>query len=71
MRDFAAAMRAARLRKGISAAALGRRAGLSPNTIWAWERGERIPNLYTIEACADVLGISIDEYIGRTVPEDD
>ena len=71
MRDIAAAMRIARLRADISAAELGRRAGLSPNTIWAWERGERIPNLYTIEACADVLGISIDEYIGRIVPEDD
>ena len=62
------AMRAARKKAGLSLEELAERAGVQKNTIGRVERNEHVGRIDTIELLADVLGISIDEYIGREVP---
>ncbi len=62
------AMRSARLSAGLSLEALAEKAGVQKNTIGRIEREEHIGRIDTIELLADVLGISIDKYIGREVP---
>lgn len=59
-------MRKARNRAKLSAAQLSQISGVPATTIYALERGTaRNGRIDTIELLADVLRISIDEYIGR------
>lgn len=62
------AMRSVRIKAGLSLEELAERAGVQKNTIGRIERNEHIGRIDTIELLADVLCISIDEYIGREVP---
>lgn len=62
------AMRAARKKAGLSLEELAARAGVQRNTVGRAERDEHVGRIDTIELLADVLCISIDEYIGREVP---
>lgn len=61
------ATRAARERAGLSIGELSRKSGVSPTTIGTIESDHSEPKLVTIEILADVLGISIDEYVGHQV----
>jgi len=65
------AMANARLSRNLSVRELADRAGVTANTIWGWERGTALPQLLNAEAVAHALGITIDEYIGSKVPEDE
>ena len=47
--DFGPAIRAARLRAGLTQAEVGRLLGRHWNTIARWERGERTPDVLTQE----------------------
>lgn len=59
------AMRKARKEAGISMKELSFLSGVAYGTVQAMERGERTPSIVIVEACADALGIGIDEYIGK------
>lgn len=63
---FGAFMRWNRERVGISQLELARRSGVKQETLSAWECGVHEPRVSDLEICADVLGLSIDEYIGHT-----
>ena len=60
-------MRAARLAAGYGQGELADAAGIMRNTLGRIERDEHIGRIDTIEMLADVLGISIDEYVGHEV----
>lgn len=64
MKTMAQAMREARLKADISVAELSEMSGVSPNTIWQWEKGRVFPSLITVQAVAHALGMTIDDYIG-------
>lgn len=68
MRQIGEAMREGRRRRGYSAAELADRAGVSRTHLYAAEKNRVYPGILFLCACADVLGISIDDYIGREVP---
>jgi DNA-binding XRE family transcriptional regulator len=42
---------------------------VSPQTIYQWEWGRTEPSLSFLISLADVFGISLDEFAGRTVPK--
>ena len=65
MRTIGEAMLRARRRAGYTVRELAEEAGVGQSTIYRAEGNELYPSLMTVVACADVLGISIDEYIGR------
>lgn len=58
-------MREARRARYITVNKLARQADLSWNALSAYERGLVSPGLRNLWALADVLGISLDEYVGR------
>lgn len=61
MRTFAEKLRAARESAGLSRAELGRRAGLSEDTVCKLERqGGPYPRLDTATLLAHVLGVTLD-----------
>lgn len=61
------AMQLAREAAGYSRRELSLAAGLSKNMVGAYESDRTQPSLYALISLADVLGISIDEYIGHQV----
>lgn len=63
------AMRAARKCAGLSLEQLAEKVGVAVNTIGRMERGDSCGSIDTIEWCAGALGITVDEYIGRTEPK--
>ncbi len=66
MREIGAAMKRARKAKGLRSSELARRAGISIQAVWNYESGTRQwPGLYNLLAMADVLGITLDEFVGR------
>ena len=67
MRTIGDSMRLARRARGISVIELAERAGVSRTSLYQAERGEVFPSIMSIAALADVLEISIDDYIGREV----
>ena len=62
-------MRRARRATGMSILTLSCESGVSYHSISNWERGMTEPTLVHLVNVADILGISIDEYIGRKVKE--
>lgn len=70
MRTIGESMRLARRVRGYSATELSELAGVSRTALYQAERGETFPSILNISALADVLGISIDDYIGRRVRRD-
>ena len=57
----------ARIMKGVSVKEMSEKTGISQMTIRNMENGKNVPSILYAEAMADVLGISIDEYIGHKV----
>jgi transcriptional regulator with XRE-family HTH domain len=64
-------LRQVRERRGLSAREVARQAGISVETLSAWERGRRYPSLQSLEALAPVLRIRVvigpDETFVETV----
>ena len=58
-------MRKARINAGLTVLKLANRAGITHSSISMSEHGRRNPSLGTVILLADVLGISIDEYVGH------
>lgn len=63
------AMRAARKKAGMTQCKLSKISGVTRNNISEYENDHKSPNICTVEALADSLGISIDEYIGHEIKE--
>ena len=62
------AMAKARRARGLSQMKLSIRSGITQNSIVNYERDRVAPGIMNLMTLADVLCISIDEYIGRTPP---
>lgn len=60
MKTFAEILRETRIKRGIKQYQLADMVGVGNNTIWNYERGESVPNLYTAADIAKALGVSID-----------
>lgn len=58
-----------RKKRGISRSTLARLAGLSVSTINRWESGSRGPQVNTLKAVADVMGLTMSDLID--VPRDE
>ena len=65
--DHAAAMRVARERAGLTVKELTEKAHLGENTLGNWENGRCLPRIDSAVLVADVLGISVADYIGHKV----
>lgn len=65
------AMYETRRKKGYSVKELSEKAGVSEGTIYHSEKDKTYPGVLTLVALADVLGVSVDEYIGREQREDE
>lgn len=51
--------------RGMSARDLAEAAGVSLTTVYHSENDRTYPGILTLTACADALGVSLDEYVGR------
>lgn len=60
---FASAITRWRKRLNMSAAEFGKFVGTSDNTIYNYEKGHSMPQLYTAMLIAERLGVSIDEFL--------
>lgn len=60
-------MRAARKKAGMTQCKLSKISGVTRSNISEYENDYKSPNICTVEALADSLGIGIDEYIGHEV----
>lgn len=67
-------LRTLREARGLSLAALSRRAGISKPSIWAWETGKTVPRVRSIEALARALCVDAadiwgnDAAVGQVLP---
>lgn len=61
------AMRKAREAKGLTRCKLAKSAGVDQHSLIGYETGENAPGLFNLIALADVLGLSLDEYVGHEV----
>ena len=59
-----------RIDAGFTVSCLAKRSGVKEATIRGFENGRRLTNIYVVAAIADVLNVSIDEYIGREIKSD-
>lgn len=66
-RTIGTSMRVGRSIRGLSVRQLSELSGVCEATIYHAERDITYPGILTIVACADALGMGIDEYIGREV----
>lgn len=58
----------ARENAGLSVRELAEKAGYDYMTLYHFENSERACKITTVIDFADVLGISLDEYVGRKIP---
>lgn len=58
-------MRVIRKQKKMTMKQLGKEVGVSESTISLYENGKHEPDLITIGRIADVLGVSVDQLLGR------
>ena len=59
MAKFCEMLRTLRKKENLTQEELAKALGLSPSAIGMYERGQREPNLETLEAFADCFGVSI------------
>lgn len=64
-------MRNARLNAGLTQRELAKAAGIAHTTVCNYEQDRVSPSLYNIIDLADVLGIALDEYIGRRIKREE
>ena len=58
-----AALRAARLKRGLSQSEVGRRAGISQPAISDHEHGKKSPSVPTLFALAKLYGVSVESLV--------
>ena len=62
---FPQRLRRLRERRRMSRKALGECCGLGKNAIARYERGERVPDIYTAIELADFFEVTMDDLCGR------
>ena len=62
-RTFGTRVRAARVARDWSQAEFAERIGITPNHVGVMERGESVPSLDTVEACAKAFDVSVGELV--------
>lgn len=60
-----------RTSKGISQLQAAKDLNLAPNVYGRYENGQREPSYIVLVAIADYFGVTIDELLGRSSPEQD
>ncbi|MDE7053547.1 MAG: helix-turn-helix transcriptional regulator [Oscillospiraceae bacterium] len=63
--DFPQRLRMLRERRRMARKALSECCGLSKNVIARYERGERIPDIYTAQKIADFFDVTLDYLAGN------
>ena len=66
MGEFENILKQLRLEHGISQAELAERLGISRSAVSMYERGEREPDLDTLEKIADYFNVDMNQLLGRT-----
>lgn len=61
------AIKKARQQKGLTQTQLATVIGVKATQISWWETGEHFPSILNCISLADVLGVTLDELVGRTV----
>lgn len=54
-------LKAARVNKGLTQAAVGVALNVTKKTVGAWENGKTMPNADKIDALCDLLGVKYDD----------
>lgn len=62
---FSQRLKEARIKAGMSRADVADALCTFVECIWRWETGKRCPQIYYIDAMADLYGVSIDWLCGR------
>lgn len=65
------AIKKARIDKGLSRSELSFEARIPIQTIYQWETDRAYPSIINLILVADVLGVTLDELVGRTVASDE
>jgi len=68
--EIANRLAALRKEKGISQEELAEKLGVSRQAVSKWENGESSPDTDNLIALADIYGISLDELLGKSKPEE-
>ena len=69
--NFAARLRALRLRAGLSQEALARQLGVSPQSVSKWENASNWPEACLILPLARLLGVTADELLTEPTPREE
>ena len=64
------AIKKARIEKGLSRSELSFEARIPVQNIYQWETDRAYPSIINLIPVADVLGVTLDELVGRTVATD-
>lgn len=64
MKTIGQHMRERRMETGMTMKELAERAGVNPTTLGSYERDQACPGAFSLISLSEVLGISIDEYLG-------
>ncbi len=59
-----------RKKKGLTQIETARLLGVGQSSVSMWEKGESTPRADLLPKIADVLGCTIDELFGRTIPQE-
>lgn len=62
LRGIGPALRVLRKVRGLQQGALAERAGVTPQSLSAYERGRRVPNLRTLSKLLDALDLGLVEF---------
>lgn len=65
------AIKKERIDKGLSRSELSFEARIPIQTIYQWETDRAYPSIINLILVADVLGVTLDELVGRTVKADE
>ncbi len=68
---FADVLRQLRKSRGLTQARFAELMNVAQATVASWENGTRKPDIETISQIADVLEVSADYLLGRTMPQSD
>lgn len=68
MGSFIENLRNRRVQLGMNQTELAKKIGVTPTTIWLYERGEATPKIDIALRLAKVLGMTIEQLVGEDPP---
>ncbi len=69
MGNFIDNLRNRRIQLGMNQTELAKKIGVTPTTIWLYERGEATPKIDIALRLAKVLGMTIEQLVGDEPPK--